>query len=540
MSRATASTATRLLCVGVYRDPSFRAAVIEELYVREERFVAPSPGADMACVLAHALRARRVEAGFAAVTLLLWGAFGLFTQGLVLLWLVPFLFVGLSDVAGGRVPEAAPRRMVAAGALTLCGVLAAVLTVPLLTGGALGVWGAGRDDVPEVQTLLAFLFPFALAEVVDLRWRWLASVLHRELSAEGFSGVRAGSVGPRGAATPVRRGTDRFRRVSRRIEEEQHARLVMYRPENPFCGVGVPNEPWSLSVELRPREGQVPEPVDNRTILGHLVPTLERLRTPSRPGGTSGVRDRLRLLEIEEVVFLPVEGLPHRDVGPGIMGSFDEHRAQAVEEGGEARRYYLRISVVGWDGQLVVTVFVRVHTQGGILVLELVPFTLHPVKAAYRRADREAREWRRGGPWERTSWVFRRVPGATFAGPVTLLRQIVSVLRGAGRGRSLPDGPAVSVRELGSDAELPPFPAMDAQRYLTSIKERVATEVRQALHEAGWQTGEFERKVVSVASGGIFIESAHGAVGIGDGNTVTTHMSGAQSAGNAQGEQEDA
>lgn len=254
--------------------------------------------------------------------------------------------------------------MVAAGALALCGVLAAVLTVPLLTGGALGVWGTGRDDVPEVQTLLAFLFPFALAEVVDLRWRWLASVLHRELSAEGFSGVRAGSVGPRGAATPVRRGTDRFRRVSRRIEEEQHARLVMYRPENPFCGVGVPNEPWSLSVELRPREGQVPEPVDNRTILGHLVPTLERLRTPSKPGGTSGVRDRLRLLEIEEVVFLPIEGLPHRDVGPRIMGSFDEHRAQAVEEGGEARRYYLRISVVGWDGQLVVTVFVRVHTQG--------------------------------------------------------------------------------------------------------------------------------------------------------------------------------
>ncbi|PCG82601.1 hypothetical protein CIB93_29235 [Streptomyces sp. WZ.A104] len=71
LGRDAAGTATRLLCVGAYRDASFRAAVIDELYVCEERFVAPSPGADMACVLGHALRARRAEAGFAAVTLLL-------------------------------------------------------------------------------------------------------------------------------------------------------------------------------------------------------------------------------------------------------------------------------------------------------------------------------------------------------------------------------------------------------------------------------------------------------------------------------------
>ncbi|MFJ5864508.1 hypothetical protein ACIQEY_08855 [Streptomyces parvus] len=537
MSRATASAATRLLCVGVYRDPSFRAAVIDELYVCEERFVAPSPGADMVYVLAHALRARRVEAGFAALTLVLWGGFGFFTQGLVLLWLVPLALVALSEVARGRAPRAAPHRVVSAGVLTLCGAFAALLTVPLLAGGELWGWGAERDDVPGGQTFLALLLPFVLAEVVDLRWRWLAAVLHRELSVEGFGRPGAGSFGPGGAGVLVHRGNDRFRRVSRRIEEEQHAPLVMYRPENPFCGVGVPNEPWSLSVELRPREGHVPGPVDNRAILRHLVPTLERLRTPSTLGETGGVRDRLRLLEIEEVVFLPVEGLPHRDVGSRGPGAFEQHRTHAVEEGGEARRYYLRISVVGWGGQLVVTVFVRVHTQGGILVLELVPFTLHPVKAAYRMADREAQEWRRGGPWDRASWVFQRVPGATLAAPVTLLRHCVATLRAAGRSRALPDGPAVSVRELGSDAELPPFQAMDAQRYLTSIKERVATEVRQSLYEAGWQTGEFERKVVSVASGGIFIESAHGAVGIGDGNTVTTHMSGEQS---AQDEQEDA
>ncbi|WNF30677.1 hypothetical protein RI138_29770 [Streptomyces sp. C11-1] len=375
--------------------------MIDELYVCEERFVAPSPGADMACVLGHALRARRAEVGFAVVTLLLWAVFGFLTQGLVVLWLPPFLLVVLAAAVRGRAPEVTPHRAVSAGVLTLCGASAALLTLPLLKGGAWWGWGSGRDEVPDIQAFLAFVFPFALAEIVYLRWTWLAGVLHHELSAERCGEQGAALFGPRGAEVPARRGTARFRRISRRIREEQHAPLVMYRPENPFCGVGVPNEPWSLSVELRPREGHSPGPVDNRTILRHLVPTLERLRTPSTRAETDAVRDRLRGLEIEEVVFLPVEGLPARDIGPQILRTSGEHRTRAVEEGGEARRYYLRISVVGWNGELVVTVFVRVHTQGGILVLELVPYTLHPVRAAYRRADREAQEWRRRSPWDR-------------------------------------------------------------------------------------------------------------------------------------------
>ncbi|USA01671.1 hypothetical protein NCG97_14835 [Streptomyces lydicamycinicus] len=53
-------------------DDSFRDAVIDELYVHEERFAAPSLGIDAARVLAHALRARRLQLGWAAGILLLW------------------------------------------------------------------------------------------------------------------------------------------------------------------------------------------------------------------------------------------------------------------------------------------------------------------------------------------------------------------------------------------------------------------------------------------------------------------------------------
>jgi hypothetical protein len=79
----------------------------------------------------------------------------------------------------------------------------------------------------------------------------------------------------------------------------------------------------------------------------------------------------------------------------------------------------------------------------------------------------------------------------------------------------MPDGPAVSVRELGSDDEASLFQEMDHQRYLKTIQDRVANGVRQALREAGWQTEEFEQKIVNISNGGVLIEQASGAFAIG-------------------------
>lgn len=64
---------------------------------------------------------------------------------------------------------------------------------------------------------------------------------------------------------------------------------------------------------------------------------------------------------------------------------------------------------------------------------------------------------------------------------------------------------------------------MDVARYLKTIQQRVAAGVTTALHEAGYQTDEFEQRIVHVAEGGVYVESAQGAVGIGDHNTITHH-----------------
>ncbi|MEU9005412.1 hypothetical protein, partial [Streptomyces sp. NPDC048551] len=87
------SEAGRLLCAGTYLDAAYRDRVIDELFVHEERIAAPSYGFDASRVLAHALRARRVELAWAAGVLGAWFAGSLLTGGLLALLLFPFLML---------------------------------------------------------------------------------------------------------------------------------------------------------------------------------------------------------------------------------------------------------------------------------------------------------------------------------------------------------------------------------------------------------------------------------------------------------------
>ncbi|MFI8827470.1 hypothetical protein [Streptomyces sp. NPDC053431] len=544
-----ASEATRLLCAGTYLDETFRDAVIEELYVHEERVAAPSLGIDAARVLAHALRARRIELGWSAAILGLWVVSFALTQGLVLLLAVPFLLLGIARWLRGRARRAPWYRAVPAFLLRWYARLLLLMNVLTLLSAAfqqdVGGWwmlsellGDGSPNeltgyalsgaaglgwgIGPLEVWVTLAVPFLIAAAVAAQSGQFARALTGELAGTRFADLQRDPAEQAQGA--------RFRRLRDRIRIEQHARLVMYRSENPFCGAGEPHEPWSLSVELRPRkdlDGRAPEPLDNSAIMRHIVPLVEALRVPSphgSPGIQAGVRDRLRELEMDEVVFLPVDGLPSREAAPYSPEGFERHRSGAIEEGGETRRHFLRIRVGGWGEEIVTTVFVRVHTQGGMLMLEVAPHVLRPVAELYRYADRTAHRYRHNHHFGRAVQALRQTPRSAGQAVVTLWRAFVHGWRLAteGYGGALPEGPLHSVRELGSDDEASLFQEMDVSRYLKSIQDRVVNGVTVALRQAGYETAEFEQKIVHVAEGGTFIEGTKGNVTIGDRNTVTS------------------
>ncbi|MEU9305199.1 hypothetical protein [Streptomyces sp. NPDC048269] len=551
--------AGRLLCAGVYLDTAYRDRVIDELYVHEERFTAPSYGFDAARVLAHALRARRAAVAWAAAVVAVWALGLLLLQGFFVFLLVPALLTS----GAGRIKRRRDRT--GRGSRVIEYVLrgyAAWMLGRILWGMVLGLWednptegirlrlsGLGELfsyfgqmimnrpldvflDWPRVgqyygtsYSWVALLVLVLVIVVAGLQQGHFARVLHSSLDRAGYAGA-AGDLVVTGR---------RFGRARARIQRIQHAPLVMYDVGNPFCGAGQAHLPWQLAVELRPRGGGEAEELDNAQIVDRIRPRLEALRIPSPHGSEdaeASVLDRLRELVIDECVFLPADGLP--DVGSLDLSAeaFAEHRASAIEEGGERRRHFLRVRVGGWDENLVITVFIRVHTQGGMLMLEVAPHVLLPVRPDFQRVDDIAQRQLRNTVFAKVAWAVANGPGSLAPALVTLVGalRIPWRMATAGHGVALPAGPAVSVRELAAQGDASLFQLMDLDRYLKTIQDRIVGGVTLALHEAGWHTEEFAERAVNVAEGAVFIQSVRdSAFGIGgvSHNSATRHGSSA-------------
>ncbi|RRR70744.1 hypothetical protein [Streptomyces sp. RP5T] len=540
-----ASEATRLLCAGTYLDSGYRDRVIEQLHLNEQRIVAPSLGLDAARVLAHALRARRQELLWAGLILGLWVIGVPLTGGLMLMFVVPSLLLAAASWIRGKSANPPLYRWLPAFVMRWWGrvVFAMFLVVALVVA-----FGGGADDsssyggsgsfgdsygygdsygsyndssdlsdlllpdldgvgglIGPLQAWLVIVVFVLIAVCVAAQRGQFARAVGAELSPQRF---------PNAADDPAERAEgQRFQRLKDRIRVEQHSPLVMYHEKRPFCGAGFAYETWVLAVELRPDEMKKEQlPLNNRAVLEKIRPLLEQLRLPSEFAGHT-VRDRLRWLEIDECVFLPAEGLRRREEAPYHPQAFEDHRARAVEEGAEKRRHFLRIRVGGWEEELVVTVFVRVHTQGRMLMLEIAPHVLLPVREDFKDADRAAHTYRHNNVIGKAAWAVARVPGSAARSLATLGRGAAYAwkLLTGGHAGALPDGPALSVRELGSAYEGSLFQDMDAYRYLRSVQDRVAHGVLTALAESGYQTGEFVQKIVNISSGGVHVEGGvHG------------------------------
>ncbi|MDI3419295.1 hypothetical protein [Streptomyces luteolus] len=514
------SEATRLLCAGVYFDGDFRRAVIEQLVEHEERPIAPSLGIDALPVLAHAVRARRQEIGTGLALLALWVTFvvlGITGTGsdpatAPIPWSLAYAVVCVLawGVRGNKGSVFALGRSVLKEATR--GRLKSVLPV-LPVAAALGYWALALIALfGGADVWAAVVLPLLMVLPVWAHRQRVTALMRHGLSRQAFD--RA----PRERLPD----TAQYRRIGQAIAREQYAGLAIYDPFRPFVGAGEPYKPWSFVVELQPGARKQLRPdaagggvatLTGRDVIDLIRPRLEDLRTSA--AATS--RDRLRSLEVDEMVYLPV-GVA-RDLVDYDPDNVRHHREGAVGEGAEARRHFLRVRVGAWDEQIGISLLVRVHTQGGVLVLEVVPHVLTPVRPEYKSVDVLA-ERLDDGPLRDAVRALVTAPSAGFAAGVCLVTTAYSI------GRTWlnipefapPDGPDRSVRELGSAQEVSLFQEMDISRYVKTLQDRITGGVREALRVRGYETGEFEKYVINVGEGGVFIgQMSGGAVASGEG-----------------------
>lgn len=539
---------TRLLCAGPYLRARFRREVVSELVEHSGRTVAPSAGADAVPVLAHALRARTLElraGGWIAllgVLFLLADYFGE-SFGWMTSWslaeaygrsYVEQSFFLPTDALGGL--DGVGHRPGSGVWAWNYAIVSALLWAARSTSGrgtsvysldGLPIRRRGRLVALVPQVLMALYWVTALAAVWNYSANWMAvvfpllmaipvwrhrnaveAVMHERLGAEVFGEL------PREELT----GPEWLREIGRAIDREQNSGIVLYEPSRPFVGSGGALRPWSLVMDLRRRPGADSEPL---TAAGVLDCVRERLadlgRLPAPPSGL----DRLRGVEIDELVYLPSG--PARNRADHGETATELHRSASVGEGGEARRHFLRVRVAAWDHQVVVTVLVRVHTQGELLVLEVVPHVLDPLEPAFGLVDALVERGR--FPAASAARALLSAPASGVAAVLSAVRTVTGAVRRAVRHRlrgsalEIPaEGAAASVRELASRPGKSALQRMDVSRYLRTIQERIGTGALQALSEKGHDTGLLEQQIVEVSNGGVYIGSmSGGAVATGRG-----------------------
>jgi hypothetical protein len=434
-----------------------------------------------------------------------------------------------------------------------------------------GVLGGG------VQTPYPLLFPLAMALIAWWYQTWQRKNLCRRLARWTFPT----------ATQPELPAGHRYESVRDDIRREQEAALTLYGDDSPFVGLGEQGTPWSFAMELRkrtrrageadsaatgpgtkdagplPRQTGSPDggaspdrisspdggapahpisgPLTADSALSMIEPQLTRLRESAALSG----RDRLRDLEVERFVYLPggvardeeleVGGVPDPAALPHGAGRrrgrsvYDPaqvaaHLREAVDEGGEGRRVFLRVRVGAWHEQVVVTVLVRVHTQGRMLMLEVLPFVLSPVRREFRAVDTFVD--RLPETWVRAALrALRQAPVVAVDTGVGGLATLRDTLVGGWKDtQGLPDVPRVSLRESVSTNRLSAFQRMDSTRYVKTIQERIVNGVREALKAHGYRTEEFEQHVYQLSGGSVFIKDmSGGAVATGSHGRAAHH-----------------
>lgn len=408
-----------------------------------------------------------------------------------------------------------------------------------------------------VQTPYPLIFPLLIALVV-----WWHQLENRRALATWLSKWTF-----REAVQPTLPAGPLYEDLQASISREQAASLTLYDVDSPFVGVGSPRKPWSFALELKPETAPKPaadgvphqttgdglpdqwgRPLTARSALDMIKPALRTLRASAKESG----RDRLCDLEIEEFVFLPggVERDEPLQLGSGRgaqNGSWpngrgatvydrqqvERHCEEAVDEGGEGRRVFLRIRVGAWHEQVVVTVLVRVHTQGNMLVLEVVPYVLGPVRKDFKKIDalmeELPEEW-----WRGAVRALRDAPAAGVAVGLGAAAGFGAQVRTETADRDpAPDVPRVSLREEASTQTLSPFQEMDVTRYIKTIQDRVVNGMREALKQHGYRTDRFEQHVYQLSGGSVFIgEMSGGAVSTGTHGSAS-HTNGAPRTGAA-------
>lgn len=518
---------TRNLCIGVHRDRRFRNLVLDQIYHRRDRAVAPNPGIDVAPILHHALQARQTDVSqqailcLTALLLLIPGVLnGLVLYFVMLGW--SFVVLILVTIRGALESTSTERKLKVAQILRPDPLQQSVI------GGMLGL---------GVLTVVAMYLRGLQAPESDLVWNEATQEYEQVLVATEQSSagawvwgvilvvicliagmLKAYSFRTIAVDLPAFEYDHRIDEIARRSKGSQV--LTHSADSLPFVGSGFEITTWQFALALHPSEIDAGKRGEASLKELSAVPLIARVREAIAQLGTPDMGSgRIPDLRVEDQVFVsgkevPVPRYEVKDLAKTGM------RLRSVEEVQEntttSARHYLRCEVVSWEGELITSVFVHCALQGETLFVEFSSFVLPPTHNDYQMDPDSAAfgsDAMALGAFKGAALMPIAFGRSVFDSAVSLVRAILRDEQGNGDC-----GARTSIRQLGTgDREHNYFQYRDSVKYTEILERQILQTITVHLREAGIDTAELGERVTAIVNHGVinYGRASIGAVGAG-------------------------
>jgi hypothetical protein len=316
------------------------------------------------------------------------------------------------------------------------------------------------------------------------------------------------------------------------VSERRRGNLVIFHGESAFVGSGhrLGKEHIVIDVsrgrKVKNGKQQKPRKFSNADVHDAVMQTMGKL-------GFAEMR-------VEEKLFVNgrhVRGnrafLPQGDAAP--PASSVDHRLleQAALHPTPDARVYVCVEMPAWQGQLVVTLFVRAVHTGGYLYIEWEYRVLPPIRREFRVIDRRYTRSRGQQLWKSCRWGARKFLPALVKAPFLLIsdfrryraerRRLSNQVRTIKRGRDFDYGAVRSVRELACGfSREHHFLARDEIMYVLMSQETLMRGIRAFLRKHDVNLGGFDSQVDIISKSSFKYYNVHigdmkdSAIAVGD------------------------
>lgn len=535
-TNAIALETTRYLCAAAHLDEDFREYAIKNVFEEEHRAVGESYGVDIIPVAKWCYAARQ----------------RVFYRDLLLfidLLIVLFSYFILHDFLSSLISSSIPPIYVSLIPLLqiipfiFSSVLLFLLIIPFLIIGS--IFRSTRRPLVQIYALLFFSIGFPLL-IPCFLLAWLIVVIEQTFShGSNAEALAKGRFRPDSGNWSLE---PQLEQKLRTIFHTQDGNVVVYSGYSPFAGAGVNIDGWSFAIDISKGKKELASSTPKTPETFQVSELYTEITQAIRNLGLNNVSLEDKLYVNGQVIrdnpdFLPNNfSYPKTQVDSLLMNRFKEDPLEYI-------RYYTCIRVTSWDGELVLSIFVRLKLAGKNLFVEADYELLAPVKEEYHEIDTIEPTLTASKLFKFALRTFTPTVLFLLSSPVRvskyvfhdqlLARRRVRVEKSIRENPAFDYGTKTSLREVASSRYYRLyFQRLDKEMYKKIIERQVFETITHFLDVRDIDTSDLKSRQDTVLNNGVIMtgNTIQGSnVAVGEGSKQTILAGAAPAPGGASG-----